>query len=148
MFLFFFVYERKLQHMKTLIWLLLASGIALFSCNSENMTDTFSFNLEKSFQIGDAYFSTDHSLQFQITEINDSRCPSDVICVWQGEAVVKIEVKSPLVGTLELNTHDNLTDTIGSYSFELVDVSPYPVSTKTIELDEYKVTLLIEKLPG
>jgi len=134
--------------MKTILWLLLASGIALFSCNSENMTDTFSFNLEKSFQIGDAYFSTDHSLQFQITEINDSRCPSDVICVWQGEAVVKIEVKSPLAGTLELNTHDNLTDTIGSYSFELVDVSPYPVSTKTIELDEYLVTLLIEKLPG
>lgn len=134
--------------MKTLIWLLLASGIALFSCNSENVTDTFSFNLEKSFQIGDAYFSPDHSLQFQITEINDSRCPSDVICVWQGEAVVKIEVKSPLTGTLELNTHNNLTDTIGFYSFELVDVSPYPVSTKTIELDEYQVTLLIEKLPG
>jgi hypothetical protein len=134
--------------MKTLIWLLLAPGIALFSCNSVNMTDTFSFDLEKSFQIGDAYFSTDHSLQFQITEINDSRCPSDVICVWQGEAVVKIEVKSPLTGTLELNTHNNLTDTIGSYSFELVDVSPYPVSTKTIELDEYQVTLLIEKLPG
>jgi hypothetical protein len=134
--------------MKTILWLLLASGIALFSCNSENVNDTFSFNLEKSFQIGDAYFSTDHSLQFQITEINDSRCPSDVICVWQGEAVVKIEVQSPLTGTLELNTHDNLTDTIGSYSFELMDVSPYPVSTKLIELDEYRVTLLIEKLPG
>ncbi|NCB09501.1 MAG: hypothetical protein EOM73_15235 [Bacteroidia bacterium] len=132
--------------MKNLIWLLFVSGILLFSCQSENFPDTFRYGLNEIFQAGDDYCSANQSLKFRIAEINDSRCPSDVICIWQGEAVVKIAVETPLSGSLELSTFNNLTDTIGPYSFELIDVAPYPISTKTIRLEEYKVTLKISEI--
>ncbi len=85
-------------------------------------------------------------MNFLVTEINDSRCPSDVVCVWQGKADVKINVKSPVSGSLPLNSYDQLVDTIGNYSFELKEISPYPGSTKVIKPEDYTVTLKIVEL--
>ena len=89
-------------------------------------------------------------MKFSITEINDSRCASDVTCIWAGKADVTIEVESPVKGSLVLSTIENgidhKTDTLGNYSFQLIDVSPYPVSTQIIKLEEYDVTLKIQKL--
>jgi len=40
----------------------------------------------------------------------------------------------------------NPVDTVGSYIFKITDVLPYPVSTKTVKLEDYDVVLTIEKL--
>lgn len=132
--------------MKTLSILFALLAISLVSCDNEIISDSFSLGLENDFKVNGDYHSTDNSLSFSVTEINDSRCPSDVVCVWQGKADVKIEVKSPVSGLISLNTFDNLIDTVGNYSFELKDVSPYPVSTSVIKLEEYDVTLKIVEL--
>ena len=96
--------------------------------------------------LNEEYQLTDNPLTFSIIEINDSRCPSDVICIWQGKAELKIEVISPVSGTLILNTYNHLNDTLGNYSFELKDVSPYPISTATIDPEDYIVTLKISEI--
>jgi len=132
--------------MRTKILYLFFLFIGLFACNKEKSAELFTFGTEKSFQINDEYLSGDNSLKFSITEINDSRCPSDVFCIWQGKADVKIEVLNPVNETLVLNTFDNLKDTVGNYSFELKVVSPYPISTQTIQLEDYDVTLKILEL--
>ncbi len=132
--------------MKTIISILSFCAVVLVSCNREMLPETFHIGTSEKFKTGADYLSKKNSLQFHITEINDSRCPSDVVCVWAGEAIVKIAVESPVTGTLELNTFDHPKDTLGTFSFELVDVSPYPVSTETIELEDYDVTLKIEQL--
>lgn len=132
--------------MKTISILFALVAISLVSCDNETISDSFSLGLESDFKINGEYHSTDNSLNFTVTEINDSRCPSDVVCVWQGKADVKIDVKNPVSGSIMLNTYDNLIDTVGNYSFELKDVSPYPVSTKIIKLEEYNVTLKIVEL--
>lgn len=118
------------------------------SCNKEKgvTPENFDLGTETNFRAGDEYLSGIQSLQFRITEVNDSRCPSDVVCVWQGEAVVRIEVELPEEGTLWLSTYDNQKDTLGAYSFELVEVAPYPVSTETIKFEDYDITLKIEEL--
>ena len=118
----------------------------LLACENETISESFSIGLENDFKINGEYHSTDNSLNFEIAEINDSRCPSDVVCIWAGKADVKIEVKSPVRSSIVLSTFDNLIDTVGNYSFELKDVSPYPVSTKVIKLEEYHVTLKIVEL--
>jgi hypothetical protein len=102
--------------------------------------------LENDFKINEEYHSSDNSLVFSITEINDSRCPSDVVCVWAGKADVKIMVEQPVAGTIILSTYDNQADTVGNYSFKIIDVLPYPISTKTVKLEDYDVVLKIEKL--
>lgn len=132
--------------MKAFFVLIVLTSISLVSCDNETVSDSFSLGLENDFKINGEYHSADNSLNFSLTEINDSRCPSDVECVWQGKADVKINVKSPISGSLILNTYDQTLDTIGIYSFELIEVSPYPVSTNVIKLEDYNVKLKIVEL--
>lgn len=132
--------------MKTIYSLLALISVLFISCDNEPDYDSFRLGQENHFEIKKEYYSIDNSLRFSITEINDSRCPADVICVWEGKADVKIEVKNPVHGILLLNTHNNRIDSLGNYSFELIDVSPYPISTKTINLEEYNISLNILEL--
>jgi len=134
--------------MKAFCIFLALTAISLISCDKESISESFSFGLENDFKINGEYHSIDNALNFSIIEINDSRCPSDVICVWEGKADVKIDVMSPIRGSVMLSTYNHLKDTLGNYSFELKEVTPYPNSTKTIKLEEYNVTLKIEKLPN
>jgi hypothetical protein len=133
--------------MKKLI-LIVIVALLIVSCNhkSETFPESFTIGTEKSFKMGDEYLSDVQSLKFKITEMHDSRCPSDVVCIWQGEALVTIDVETPVQGRLSLSTFDNQIDTLGSYSFELVEVLPYPVSTEIITLEEYEITLKIENI--
>ncbi len=132
--------------MKTLNLLLALVLVSFISCNKELDIEPFSFGMENGFKVNEEYSSIDNSLKFSITEINDSRCPSDVICVWAGKADVKINVLSPVSGKIDVSTFNNPVDTLGNYTFTLIDVSPYPISTKTIRLEDYVVTLKIQKL--
>ena len=132
--------------MKTTYFILTLMFISFISCNEEPIPDSFSFGVENEFKINGDYHSIDNSLKFTITEVNDSRCPSDVVCIWAGKVDVKIKVESPVPGTITLSTYDNPVDTVGNYSFKITDVSPYPISTKTIKLEDYVVLLKIEKL--
>lgn len=132
--------------MKKLFLLVMLVGIAFVSCNEELLPETFNLGLEKDFKLGGEYKLSNKSLIFSIFEINDSRCPTDVVCVWEGKADVRINVESPQPGSILLSTYDNLKDTIGGYSFELIEVSPYPISTETIKLEDYNVTLKIVEL--
>lgn len=120
--------------------------MGFFSCENEEEYRLFTIGVENGFQIDTEYISFDDFVNFSVVNINDSRCATDVVCVWEGKADVTIEIEKPLPGTIILNTHDNLIDTIGDYSFELKDVLPLPISTKTIELEEYRITLKIEEI--
>ena len=132
--------------MKNIILTAFFATFLFVSCNNEELPETFEIGFEEDFQHGEINQSDDTSLKFSITEINDSRCPSDVICIWGGKADVKVEVESPQIGFIVLSTYDNLIDTFGIYSFELIDVSPHPISTEIIKLEDYQVTLKIEEL--
>jgi hypothetical protein len=132
--------------LKTISFLFLLTSISLVSCNKETVSESFSLGLENNFKIHGEYNSIDNLLNFEIVEINDSRCPSDVVCVWQGKADVKIEIRNPVHSSIILNTFDNQIDSVGNYLFELKDVSPYPISTKVIKLEEFNVTLKIVEL--
>lgn len=132
--------------MKKKILFSILLGLVLFSCIYENEPEKFSSGFEDKFRIDTDYLLNNNSLKFKIKEVNDSRCPSDVVCVWAGKADVTIEIESPVSETFTLSTSDNKIDTVGNYSFELIDVSPYPVSTKQIKTEEYKMTLNIKEL--
>ena len=72
----------------------------------------------------------------------DSRCPSDVTCVWAGRAtaVIKVEMYGNELGrvflTLGGDDNSNLAP-IGNYTIELINLEPYPVSTKEIAAEDY-----------
>lgn len=81
--------------------------------------------------------------------VNDSRCPTGVVCVWEGNATVRFSFEeydnSPVV--FDLNTHAGFTnDTIISgYKISLLGLTPYPAVNHETKQDEYKAELMIEK---
>lgn len=69
-------------------------------------------------------------LEVFFSDIEDSRCPLDITCVWEGEVIAKI--------TMQNQTHEISHDfSIGStyfispYEVTLIDVMPHPTSTQT-----------------
>jgi hypothetical protein len=84
----------------------------------------------------------------------DSRCPSDVQCIWAGQVSILIEywrVSSlEKLGTFTLtlmgsSSSDSSARTIEGYLVKLERVDPYPVSTRQIQPSEYVATLIVLK---
>ena len=80
----------------------------------------------------------------------DSRCPSDVNCVWAGNAVVTVEfTEGQCTTTLRLNTHQSPqtpeNPKVGPYRVKLVKLDPYPRSTQKISAGDYTATLVVIK---
>lgn len=86
------------------------------------------------------------SLKFTLDVVDDSRCPSDVTCVWGGQVTATIRIEN--------QTHSKAIDFMPSdsytffspYKIVLLDVSPYPVSTEMP--DEHIATLVMFSLDG
>lgn len=68
------------------------------------------------------------SLEFT-TLAEESRCPVDVTCIWEGNAQILMRWRSPRgEGRIELNTHPNrqTSATVDSRSVNLRKLEPYP----------------------
>jgi hypothetical protein len=81
-----------------------------------------------------------------ITE--DSRCPSDVVCIWEGQVTMRISIARTFdnVQALDLTLRGGeealATKTWNGYSIKLLRVEPYPTS-QGIEASDYVATLLV-----
>jgi len=85
---------------------------------------------------------------------SDSRCPTDVVCVWAGDAVANFVVEQNCEcrsAAYELKLHTTLEPKSGvAYGFrvELLLLSPSPVSTSSIKPDGYSAWLRIVRTEG
>ena len=80
---------------------------------------------------------------------NDSRCPSDVMCVWAGNAAVAIATRvamGPTVRHVLNTTLDPRSADVGGYRVTLAGLRPYPVSTSRIPADRYVADLRFQRL--
>ena len=75
----------------------------------------------------------------------DSRCPADAFCIQGGDALVRIEVSSGGGGaqTYDLHTGDMRPVMHDGFTIALVNLAPYPFSSRTIRPDEYRATLRV-----
>jgi len=72
----------------------------------------------------------------------DSRCPADAVCVQGGSAEVRITaVSEESTRDLVLLTGDMRPVRHGSFTIALVQLAPYPFSSRTIAPEEYRATL-------
>ncbi len=100
------------------------------------------FNL--SFGEEKAVFNEDLKIRFSEVK-EDSRCPIDVICGWEGRLVVTLEVNSQ---DLELSIGGQSTPSkvINGNMITLVEVvAPVPISRREPRDAHYVITLLVEK---
>ncbi len=76
----------------------------------------------------------------------DSRCPIDAICIWGGDAVVRLRAAAGTSATnLELHTGDaaRASATYQGLRIELKELQPYPFSSRTTAQGDYRATLTV-----
>jgi hypothetical protein len=79
---------------------------------------------------------------------SDSRCPGDAICVWAGDAIVRVVVLSSgsASSTYELHTVDLKPVQHRDVTIALEALSPYPFASKgPIPAGDYRATLRITR---
>ena len=93
-------------------------------------------------------------LTLELTDVNDSRCPRDVQCVWAGHATVTLRVsqgglaaESLVIGSYA-PAHMGLpaAATLGPYRFYLTGLTPAPVQAGPLPLSRYRATVRVLKL--
>jgi hypothetical protein len=128
--------------MRTTLFAFLA--LALVSCDSAD--NPFEVQLDEQFQLkyGQTATLRGNSLSLKFSGVpEDSRCPIDVMCFWEGNAKVALE----LSGTkLYLNTTLEPKE-INHWGVKIVlkAVRPLRMHRKEINLRDYTITLLVTK---
>jgi len=135
------------------------SCIVLFACSSALVANIHSggpfrnarLDREFTLKVGESTNVKGTRLRIRFVAVeNDSRCPSDVTCVWAGNAAVRLQLgmgsRSKTV-TLNSSNSPSFTSEIEyqGYKVKLVGLSPYPRSNQKIEKRDYRATLLVSK---
>lgn len=118
-----------------------------YYCSGYNI-EQLKLNQTVELEYGKVYCNPEYNIRISFDSIQDSRCPMDVICIWEGNGRAKIHLQeSGKSSKFWLNTFDNfLTDTIiNGLHFELMGILPYPHTDKDYQLEDYKVHLLISE---
>jgi hypothetical protein len=131
---------------------LVTALIAGASCAPEVGAKTVSLGESFSLAVGQSASIDGEDLAIEFIDVvADSRCPSDVVCIWQGEAACLVEIAYSGTGPQIVLTYPGLTQEpsetqFGPYLFTF-GVEPYPEEGKEIEKSEYRLNLVVTKAP-
>lgn len=133
---------------KTII--LLSLSILLIEC-SDSSTNYNEVELDKEFNIkeGDSVIIFQERIVIKFKNVkDDSRCPKNAVCVWEGNAAVVLELKNSNGDTFTsiLNTSIEPKEVkFSNFIIELKGLNPYPILDTAIVPKDYIVTLLVKK---
>jgi len=88
------------------------------------------------------------SLRLRFLRVSgDSRCPADVLCIQGGDAIVHVQATDTTAAEYELHTGGppRAVTTPSGLRIELIQLQPYPFSSRTIQPDEYRATLVVTR---
>jgi hypothetical protein len=115
---------------------------------SANQEPDVQVSLDMPFElaVGQVAGVDDIKIEFwNVTE--DSRCPTDVQCVWEGR--VKIELRlseSDKTETVQLSpVSGEDTAEYDRLQIHLLEVNPAPVSTDELEISDYRIQLVVSE---
>lgn len=135
---------KRISAISCLLFLFLFAGM---SCEETVLEPTFTVGKEINVRLNQLYTSADGHHSIRLTEINDSRCPEGLMCIWQGEVTIKGEwFTDGRRSTFEIHSviRDQQQQPDG-YTIQIVDAKPYPKAGSGSKPEELVVTLLIVK---
>jgi hypothetical protein len=114
---------------------LIAITLVIFvSCKKETTVDTQTIALNNCSE--EPVESLAYRLCFD-SLLEDSRCPANAVCVWQGAAKAKFLFKVNnqehvvRLSTISMAPHYSTDATVAGYHLKLVNILPYPVYPNT-----------------
>ena len=132
-----------------IILLILINGLVIAGCGPGG--SKVALGEEFSLKIGESAEIRGEDLEITFLEVlEDSRCPKGVQCVWAGRAVCLVRIKT---GGSEENvelTQPGVTEPPNSITHLDYNITfmllPYPEVPDKIEVDEYRLKLIVSKL--
>jgi hypothetical protein len=122
--------------------------LAAMACDPSPTGPTVPLDREFVLQPGTAAIIENASIRVRFDGVlGDSRCPADVMCVWAGDAVVRIVVIEGPRRTqeYELHTVDMKPVQHGDLTIALVQLQPYRFTTGEIRPEDYRATLRVTR---
>lgn len=129
-----------------LAWL----AAALLGAGCDGITTVSELPAVVTLKVGDELRLPERNLRFVLNEIaEDSRCPVNVDCVWEGRVVVRFEVfREPDPGSTDLLVNTQQPSFIAGLRIEITAIRPNRMAGVEIEQDAYRITLRVEQPPG
>lgn len=89
-------------------------------------------------------------INIAMLDVQDSRCPIDVTCIWEGSAAVLFEISNgeealtfTLHTVIDVSTGMRSDTTVFDRKIELLEVNPYPVANTSYTLEDYSVKIKV-----
>ena len=105
---------------------------------------------EVSLRIGQSVVISGENLEITFVEVlEDSRCPKDVVCVWEGRVRLTVEINENGSSNRVMLSQPGLTDQsaveeYGEYQLAF-KVEPYPEAGEPTAADEYRLLLTVHR---
>jgi hypothetical protein len=119
--------------------------VLLAGCTGAPTAPTVDLDEQFTLAPGESRFVSTTGLQVRFVQVDgDSRCPVDAFCILGGDALVRITVSGGgddrdyalHTGSMAPVRHDDLIIT-------LVELSPFPFSSRPIAPEDYRATLRV-----
>jgi len=113
--------------------------------------NAFSLNQRFTIKVGQEASIPGEGLTLALQSVSeDSRCPEDAACVWEGNAKVSLNITKAgqTATTIELNTRPIVgpsEKTFQAYTVKLMSLAPNNKAGQTINSSDYIVSLLVTK---
>jgi hypothetical protein len=118
--------------------------LATTGCDESQTGPTVALNERFTLAPGSVTAIRDEDVRVRFDEVTgDSRCPADALCIQGGDALVHIRVSDGAsTNAYVLHTGDSSRASIvhGSLRVALVELQPYPFSSRTIVPGDYRAT--------
>jgi hypothetical protein len=143
---FSFVIQAKQQQPTSL-----PSGNSIDNAITANLDEIFKVKLNQT------AFIRSENLTIKVVNVDDFRCPSDVVCIWEGDGIVSLNLTKDGVNldTVTLGVNNRLANNTQSisragqqhqqYILHLLALEPYPAASKPINKSDYLATLIVTK---
>ena len=130
--------------------LLLFCLLSVTGCDEKSpVGPTVSLNERFTLSPGEVAVIDDADLRVQFVRVTgDSRCPADAVCIQGGDALVQILASGGGDSTLlGLHTGDasQASAIYRGARITLIELQPYPFSSRTIAADEYRASLTVTR---
>jgi hypothetical protein len=122
-------------------------AVALVGCKSGGAPASHAANLGQEFELAPNQRATfePHGLSVEFVRVvEDSRCPTDVTCVWAGEVKVQLSTRMREAEAVQHQITAGQDATVGEFRLAVVRVRPERISTREISPPEYRATLKVE----
>lgn len=127
--------------------ILLLLSFSIFLAKACDTADDFTLGESFTMEPGQELKNTTADLTVKWLEVaEDSRCPKNTNCVWEGQAKVSLLINGdPLTLTLRDGKPEEASANKDGYVFEAQQLDPYPDGA-VIDPTQYRLQLLVSSL--